>query len=148
MFLFRFVFVCGIVNKKGNIMREIKFEYIEQHVHYGIIEKVKLSLDVIENGLNGILKYHTSNLWKLLAKRQYTGLKDKNAEEIYVGDIMKQLDGTIVVVVYQAPSFVMKEKIKNGLSKKWFNFILSEKENQFEEVIGNIYENKDLISKE
>lgn len=72
---------------------------------------------------------------------QYTGLKDKNNKEIYEGDIVKHGDFN-ALVVYQAPSFVMKKKQRN---KTWWEFISAPFTSQFEEVIGNIYENPELV---
>jgi hypothetical protein len=72
-----------------------------------------------------------------------TGLKDKNGKEIYEGDIVEHgIDNNTAIVIYQAPSFVMKKNIKN---KTWYEFILSETELQFEKIIGNIYENPELL---
>jgi hypothetical protein len=77
---------------------------------------------------------------------QYTGLKDKNGQEIYEGDILSHgygdCKGAVVQVIYQAPEYVMKEKPKH---KTWYTFILSPEQNQFEEVIGNIHENPELL---
>jgi uncharacterized phage protein (TIGR01671 family) len=74
---------------------------------------------------------------------QYTGLKDRNGKEIYEGDIVRSHNGALMgVVIYQAPAFVIK---RNARAKTWGEFILAPQENQFQEVIGNVHENPELI---
>ena len=68
---------------------------------------------------------------------QYTGLKDKNGKEIYEGDILKSVDGKISVIEYEAPHFIVRHKPENGS-----DFIAVK--NYFE-IIGNIYENPELL---
>ena len=82
---------------------------------------------------------------------QYTGLKDINGKEIYEGDIIKGLDSTkndILHVVKwdnQTASFegylipFDKYLHKSPLSQNWLDFF-------DKEVIGNIYDNPELLT--
>lgn len=76
---------------------------------------------------------------------QYINLKDCSGKDICQGDIMKGANGNVVVVVRQGAEFIMKKKIQAGYSEKWFGFLCAPEEKQFEEVIGNIFENPELL---
>lgn len=66
---------------------------------------------------------------------QYTGLKDKNGKEIYEGDILSFRDG-IAPVEYLFTEFVAMDVTGHGNCN-----LLDDRC----EVIGNIYENPDLL---
>ena len=69
---------------------------------------------------------------------QYTGLKDRNGKEIYEGDILR-LEDIVCPVTWNDGSFQMITSQNQGKSPA-----IQDRVKAFE-VIGNIYENPELI---
>lgn len=126
-------------------MREIKFRawdkecYQKELAMCGWEEMFKVTI-------NGIFK---NNRYELM---QYTGLHDKNGKEIYEGDIVSyQFESmfgfgkkkVIYTVIFEDGQFSTTHlKFNDKTSLAWYR--LHQKEMDIE-VIGNIYENPELI---
>ena len=76
---------------------------------------------------------------------QYTGLKDKNGIEIYEGDALRDSE-SIVIVKFVDGEFSVDYRTMGG---KWRNYgSLFDYLKDYEgEVIGNIYENQELLER-
>ena len=93
----------------------------------------------------------TTNKWgkfEDVELMQFTGLKDKNKKEIYEGDIIKfdreKWEGgyIIIQVVFNEEDASFEFRDKKNRFEYGFDFV-----KDCYEVIGNIYENKELLEK-
>ncbi len=133
-------------------MREIKFRAWDKE------KKVIVKFDLFTYPtIQNVGSYGKEKFLKEYELMQYTGLKDKNGKEIYEGDIIqydndeKTMDkwvcGEKAVVVYTPARFLFR---MNPFDKNELGNINVPKEGECEdviEVIGNIYENKELVHK-
>lgn len=122
-------------------MREIKFRAWEKGKGMSPVA-IDLMGIVVQGQLSEKEKLDVKELLREVFWMQYTGLKDKNGKEIYEGDIVK-LKGwqpTNYEVVFNRGGFCLKW----GDDSNFYNDI-KYAEDERGEVIGNIYQNKDLI---
>lgn len=123
--------------------REIKFrmwdvenkKFIPQS-HFAILGNGKLIITE-----SGYYNHFTNTNVDDCIIQQYTGLKDRNDNPVYEGDILEWKDGNFTSEVYWSDAdaaFVIRtNNIGGELIHK--NYILNFK------VVGNIFENSDLI---
>jgi uncharacterized phage protein (TIGR01671 family) len=115
-------------------MREIKFRAWD-----------KWNNEMIQPHEGDFIKWHSMSNWKeCLEVMQYTGLKDKNGQEIYEGDILKRLNSRLegtYTVVWEDNGFKIEYKFMRNYEGEEYedkNFIPIYSDSY--EVIGNIYE--------
>ena len=106
----------------------------------GICYKMPIfDLDTItDENFNKVVKEYADYGYILVSKCQCTGLKDKNGKLIYEGDIVKDL--IIPEIFYIVKWFNSGFYLESTISGSFFKF-----DNTQQEVIGNIYENPELL---
>ena len=118
-------------------MREIKFRAWREGNPYSMIYN---PLHRCDAG-NVLDKKEIYKDWILM---QYTGLKDKDGVEIYEGDILNYQDKYICKVEWKNGGFVFMytDGVENIASESWY----APSDVKITEVIGNIYQNKELLN--
>jgi len=122
-------------------MPEIKFrvfldgsDYEECHEDHGV--KRMLSWEDLCDGTDPLEYYLKNDIEGCSDPMQFTGLRDKTGKEIYEGDILK----TSWLVVGPVTA-----DWTHGLRFLVFNDQLVKADEVYGEVLGNIYENPELI---
>lgn len=116
-------------------MREISFEAWDD-LNKVMHRNVSFSNGVWYRGTFGSPDFEVLGAYPMIKPRQATGLKDRTGKEIYEGDV---LSGGYIVE-YKNDCFVVEENKDDWSSLKYVLHYNPEME-----VIGNIYENPDLI---
>jgi len=137
-------------------MREIKFRAWDRTNKIMLIDKdlwihIYPQKDIKEDSVSNIPDYHIGeqpndvsyDARTDLEIMQFTGLKDKNGKEIYEGDICQCEDDKVFIEFSDGAYWFMYNK-NDGFTYDWAiaNSQWSDKDI---EVIGNIYENPELL---
>lgn len=133
-------------------MREIKFRYVlkvyntsrDDPAYYEWLELPIFTLSELEhNGLDKWILKNVEGIIETIAKNQFTGLKDKNGKEVYEGDVLVGLGDTYHVEWDKDEArWLLIYYDEHGT--QWANsFHLGD--NKDLKIIGNIYENPELL---
>ena len=122
-------------------MREIRFAWVCRNIHFNQIERVELTDNDLICGSRP--SWITSDNCEVIAKILPTGLPDQNGMEIWEGDIVKWSDGILGEVYWDQADVAFSLRWEG---ESWF--LNDDGMLCGMEVIGNIYENPELVDKE
>lgn len=128
-------------------MREIKFrawdkrhKYMDDdfflHSYLGSYQRASKTYDTPNTEIQG-----TDDLIIM----QYVGLKDKNGKEIYEGDIVKVFNGTEGEILTEVFLYDYGWRFKRIDNNEAWYFYQWENDETGIEIIGNIYQNPELL---
>ena len=136
--------------------REIKFRvfidykifYQDKYYEYG---DNLTSIDICKKTITITGFHNYENVYRFEDEKvklmQYTGTKDKNNKEIYEGDIIKYKFPYDIRLKHISPVKFLETEASFGIKDRYGNEIslYTISANNYFEVIGNIYENKNLL---
>ena len=123
-------------------MREIKFDLVCKNNYTGDIHHKKYFISELMLGASRLFDIEN---YEVIAKRQYTGIKDKNGKEIYEGDILKHCERFFEIKYCRAGAddvlgFHPIDNKGDHMSEFYGGWYGNDSE-----IIGNIYTDKELL---
>jgi len=131
-------------------MREIKFHYIWKHTKFGGFVHEHYSLNQLEEAPSSLTQMGGNYAYALVARRQFTGVKDKNGSKIFEGDLISNDHGKICKVFFDLrdASFdceAVCDILNTGESHSLWEGFQILKWVSHVTVIGNIYQNPERM---
>ncbi|MDO3660128.1 YopX family protein [Bacillus sp. C28GYM-DRY-1] len=122
----------------------IKIRYTFRHKGSGNLEMKWYSIGQLEERAAAKLSPVFSDEYELISRDLYTGLKDKNGQEIYEGDIVQgshhyQRDDEIILIEQQVNYLNGCYMFGNWNAHEYFN------KHRNIEVIGDVSQNPELL---
>lgn len=123
--------------------REIKFRYVFKRKTDGHIYIIEFNVEALEDkSVSQIKTMLRNDLWELVARDQFTGLKDKNELELYADDIIditRYEETTRHQIIWKEGGWRLNPP--GPFPTQYLGCFKS----AIIEKKGNIYENKDLL---
>ena len=126
--------------------RELKFRYVLERM--GKLRLFDISLIDCEIESSNFKRFRQLTVfdgWTIIEALPYTSLRDEGGKEICEGDILKDNYGRILLVEWYKYGFSFKAVTETNFLRARDIFQWFENGEILPEIIGNIYENPELV---